>query len=151
RSAEHSAELLEAGFDHAAATGASLEVVHAWDLPDAYANLVEARTRDPEWLDAGTRFIEHELDGWRERHPDVPVTVRVVYDRPSRAISAAGAEAELVVLVRRPMPAYFGAHLGSTARAVLRGAACPVLIVPPHPREKGSADPEIERAGELLR
>lgn len=151
RTAEHSAELFEAAFAHAVATGASLEVVHAWDLPDAYSNLIEARTHDREWVEAGTRFIEHELDGWRDLHPDLRVTVRVVHDRPSRAILAAAAEAELVVLVRRSVPRHFGAHLGSTARAVLRAAVCPVLIVPPQPSEAESFNLEIERSGEMLR
>lgn len=155
RTAENSAELLQAAFAHATATGASLEVVHAWDLPDAYTNLIQARTHDKEWVEAGTQSIEHELHGWRAHHPNVRVLVRVVHDRPSRAIlaaaAAAGAEAELVVLVRRPVPKHFGAHLGSTARAVLRAATCPVLIVPPHSNETESFNFEIESPGDMLR
>ncbi len=151
RAAEHSAELLEAAFAHAAATGASLEVVHAWELPDAYTNIIEARTHDAEWVQHGTRLVEHELEDLRDAHPDVTLAVHVVHDRPSRAILAAAQDAELVVLVRRGAPGVFGAHLGSTARAVLRAAVCPVLVVPPRPSESGGVDLELERSGELLR
>lgn len=151
RSTEHSAELLQAAFAHAAATGASLEVLHAWDLPDAYTNLIEARTHDRDWVEAGTRFVEHELVSWRQHHPDLRVSVRIVHDRPSRAIVAAAAGAELVVLVRRPVPKHFGAHLGSTARAVLRAASCPVLIVPPRPGGPEPSNVETESSGEMPR
>ncbi|MEO7754805.1 MAG: universal stress protein, partial [Terracoccus sp.] len=57
RAAEHSAELLEAAIAHAAASGASLEVVHAWELPDAYNNIIEARTHDAYWVHQGTRLV----------------------------------------------------------------------------------------------
>lgn len=130
RTSEHAAELFEAAFAEAAARGGGLEVVHAWELPDAYASRIEKRTHEGEWVKAGTRFIEDQLGSWRDRYPDIPIIVRVANDRPNYAILAAATEAALVVLVRRSVPRYLGAHLGTTARAVLRAAQCPVQIVP---------------------
>ena len=130
RDAEQSDEVLEAALVEAAACGGDLDVVHSWQLPSGYTTLIETPSRSKEWVKERTRLIELQLNDLRGRYPDVSVTVRVVHNRPSHAILEAAAGAALVVLMRRSGPRYLGAHLGGTARAVLRAATCPVHIVP---------------------
>lgn len=129
--------------------GAALVVVHAWKLPSGYD---EAAGDDPalaDWEREATEDLEQLLRPWHRAYPDVPVRTRVVHQHPAEALVEATAEADLIVVVRRVHGSPTTAHLGSVARAVLRAAACPVLVVPPS--ETGVIpDLVLEEAGGLL-
>lgn len=102
----HAAVLLADAFDLAAARDAELVVLHA--------------TKDEQR--AAVLGVEAALRALRTRLPDVKVEVRVVHEPPSDAAVRASRDADLVIVGRR-------AHLGTTARAVLRGADGPVRVV----------------------
>lgn len=129
--------------------GAELEVVHAWKLPSGYD---EATDDDPalgDWEREAMEEVEDLLRSWRAAYPDVTVRTRVVHQHPAEALVEASARADLVVVVRRVHGGPTTAHLGSVARAVLRAADCPVLVVPP--TEAGAIpDLVLEEAGGLL-
>jgi nucleotide-binding universal stress UspA family protein len=79
----------------------------------------------------------------------LPVTTRAVADRPARALLEAGRGADLIVVGHRADDGARPPRLGSTARAVLAAAPCPVLVVGPTAGSVGSVAPPggAERSG----
>jgi nucleotide-binding universal stress UspA family protein len=130
RSHHGSDELLRVAFEAASARGAVLRIVHAWSLPDPYADRVEERTHAAQWLTAARTHIDRLLDPWRDKFPDVVVEVVVVHDQPAPTLIRQTEHAGLVVLVRQATALLPGRRLGSTARALLAHAASPVEVVP---------------------
>lgn len=151
RDAQWSDDLLGVAFATASAQATSLQVVHAWDIPDPYIRRIEERASGEEWTAAGTRFVEEQVAPWRQRYPDVPITAEVVCDGPCGALLTAAQAASLVVLLRQPVPRILGAHLGRTTRSVIAATPCPALVVPSTGQEKPVFDLELEKSGELLR
>ncbi len=129
-SARGSGELLRAAFEHGRAQGLAVEVVHAWRLPDAYADRIEERTHRAAWVSGGTELLEHEIAPWLDRYRDVAVTTRVEHDDAARVLVEASRTADLVLLLRPAPDRLLGPHLGSTARHVVAQASCPVEVVP---------------------
>jgi nucleotide-binding universal stress UspA family protein len=129
RSKAHAPELLDVAFAAAEARDARLVVLHAWMLPGAYDDIVEARTHAHERLAEIETEVDGLLDGFRTRHPTVELELSVVHEEPARALLRVAAGADLLVVVRRthgPM-----VHLGGTARTLLHESVCPVEVVPP--------------------
>jgi nucleotide-binding universal stress UspA family protein len=135
KSTPHSGELLAVAFAEADARHAHLVLVHAWALDGMYDDRIVTRTRREEWSRIARDGIEGELGDLRTRYPGVPVEVRVVHGTASAALSEATSDADLLVLVRRPHGFPPAIHLGSTARALLHAASCPVLVLPPQHAE----------------
>jgi nucleotide-binding universal stress UspA family protein len=123
-------DLLRAAFEAASARRAVLRIVHAWSLPDPYADRVEERTHAAQWLTAARTHIDRLLDPWRDKFPDVVVEIVVVHGQPAPSLIHQTESADLVVLVRQATAHLPGRRLGSTARAVLAHAASPVEVVP---------------------
>lgn len=127
----HAPELLADAFEVARQRHATLVVLHAWKLPNAYDDIVETRVAVEQWSRESTLEMEDLLRDLRAERPDVKVEVRILHDHPGHALVEASGEADLVVLVRRAHGVPPAAHLGSTARAVLRSAHSPVRVVAP--------------------
>ena len=145
----HEADLLPHAFVVAAARGADLTILHAWKLPGCYDDMIVRRTHEDEWHAAARERIESQTAGLRADNPEVEVDVRVVHDQPAHALREASKDADLLLVGRHADSGV--RHLGSTARALLREATCPVEVVPT--RLVGSADQELrlERAGAPLK
>lgn len=124
-------QLLTHAFVEAAHRGARLLVLHAWWLPSGYDDLVSTPEAEQGWEAHVRREVEQVLAPHRARHCGVPVSIRVVHDHPGRALVDASREADLVVLSRREHGLLAALHLGTVARAVLRGSEAPVRVVPP--------------------
>ena len=78
---------------------------------------------------AGEREVLAErLAGWREKFPDVEVRRLVTRDRPARALVEESGRAQLVVVGSRGRGGLAGMLLGSVSQALLRHAACPVVV-----------------------
>ncbi len=149
RAPTHATELLARAFELAEARGARLVVLRAWQLPGPYDEVVEARSHPGD----RARQLEEELDPLVERHrrehPGVEVELSVVHQQPARALLHAAAGADLLVLVRRAHGLPFTAHLGGTARTLLREAPCPVEVVPPREVLAEVEGLVLERAGSV--
>ena len=129
---------LREAFQLAADTGASVRVLHAWMMPSEYADLVESRLAGEEWRERGLRELDSLVEPWRGRYPGVEVEPVVVHDVATHALVQAAVEAdEVVISRRRHVPGV--PHLGTTARAVLAHAGCPVRVVSPEavPADEG--------------
>jgi hypothetical protein len=144
-SSDTPAEAVEVAFGRAAADGVALLAVrfrHDPDLPVGGWLDAECMGR---W-EAGQRAARGELDRALDRacaaHPEVAVTTMVVDDDVVPFLTALSVGTRLLVLGRP--------HGGrsSPVDAVVRRAACPVLVVPPARRpEPAVASPSGRNAG----
>jgi len=110
---------------------ARLEILHTWHLPTAAYDGLALSDLDTEgWEDDMQAALAESCGPVFAAYPDVPVRVQVVESHPALALKQLGEHADLLVLARRARLFPRG-HLGGTARAMLREAPCPVLVVPP--------------------
>lgn len=145
KSTRHVNALLAAGFAIAGQTGSELRILHAWQMASPYENAVAERLPVPDWeLEEGRR-IEGSLIDLRMTHPTVSVNVDLVHAHPAHALVEASRGAD-VLLISRPLHGGFVHHLGATARAVIREAHSPVLVVPPRPRHAEPSHATAETA-----
>jgi nucleotide-binding universal stress UspA family protein len=129
----------------AAALGARLVAVHIATRPAGAAAPVAA---DAVALDA-------ELAGVRMRYPGLDVERAGATDAALPALLRRAAEARMLVVGRGPaIPGSLTATLGSTSRALVERARCPVVVVPGDPepdddgggRIAGSPEAAVERS-----
>lgn len=100
----------------AARRGSALLVLHGWSRP----------ALEPAAVDAAERALcRGYLEPLQEEFPDLRVDVRVEHGTPEDYLVRAAAEAELLVVGRRPQ-----AERMSTAGRVAAAAPTPVLVVP---------------------
>jgi nucleotide-binding universal stress UspA family protein len=128
KSREHADELLAQAFAVATERKLDLVVLHTWELPDPYLDLIERRTEGATWLVRATALLEEVLAPWRSRYPYVNVQARVRHGHPASTLVEAGEGAALVMLLRTPRR-LVPWHLGTTAREVLANSATPVHLV----------------------
>lgn len=128
---DHAEAVLAEAFALARERGSRLVVLRAWRLPIAYDDLLST---DPgtvaDWEHRAERELEEVLVPWQASHPGVAVEVRCVHDQAAHALVVASEDADELVVVRRNRGLPASAHLGTTARAVLLYAHCPVRVVP---------------------
>ncbi|RZQ65899.1 universal stress protein [Amycolatopsis suaedae] len=126
-------DAVSCAFDHAARAGAPLVAVRTWRDP-----LAEAWSGVPSTVDIEVvERAEHEalldyLRPWLLRHPEVDVTARVMRSAsPADGLLRAAKGARLLVVGSHGRGLLTGALLGSTSRAVMHHAECPVAVVRP--------------------
>lgn len=139
---DESDEVLRVGFENAARRSARLNVVHAWKLMSADADVLVSRSLADEWQTRSERELAALLEQWKREFPDVTVEQHIAQQSPSHSLLEYSQDSDLLVLGRTrtalPLP------LGSIARAMVKSAHCPVEVVPhsasPHqtPSEAGS-------------
>jgi nucleotide-binding universal stress UspA family protein len=135
-----SEEVLRAGFETASDRDAALVVLHAWELPTPYGDLVESSVTAEEWRVESTPVIAEVLAGWQEQFPDVRLEVQLQYRRTVDALVEASTEADLLIVGRHGSGGWTagltGVPFGSVARAALAHAHCPVVIAPHRPPQR---------------
>ncbi|WP_164477888.1 universal stress protein [Nocardioides pantholopis] len=131
KSPVHATELLGEAFALAQSRGSRLVVLHSWRMPSGYDDIITDRVAPQEWADRARVELSGLLEEWASSYPEVDLEIRPVHDQAAHALIEASREADEIVLVRRAHGIPAAAHLGSTARAVLRDAHCPVRVVPP--------------------
>ncbi|MFE9115216.1 universal stress protein [Streptomyces collinus] len=131
---EDSAEALRFAFETAAARGATVRVVRAWNLPPVFAYspgslklLDEAGGLEPY----EKKRLAAAVRPWRERFPDVAVEEHVEMGSASQVLLSVAGTAQLMVVGRRAHRTAVGARIGSVAHGMLHHADCPVAVVPP--------------------
>lgn len=121
-----------AAFAESAVRGANLIAVNVWSDVSVQPSL-GATPDDPHWsrIQTGEEVVLAErIAGWQEQYPDVSVERVVARDRPVRVLSEYAEQAQLIVVGTRGRGGFKGMLLGSTSRAMLHTADCPVLVVP---------------------
>lgn len=106
---------------------ASVEVVHAWDVP-AFGLPPDAIPY-PQLEDAGRSVVEHALEQADIRGV---VTIRRVVTRGPASVVLVGlaGDADLVVVGSRGLGGFKGLLLGSVSHRVTHHAPCPVVVIP---------------------
>jgi nucleotide-binding universal stress UspA family protein len=117
-----------AAFEEASIRRVPLVAVHVWmDIGiDPWFPI-----DDQDWQSIETaerEVLAERLAGWQEKYPDVEVRRVVERDRPVRYLVEHSKTAQLVVVGSRGRGAMTGMLLGSTSRALLYTARCPVLV-----------------------
>jgi nucleotide-binding universal stress UspA family protein len=125
--------LLSFAFETAQRRQLPLRVVHAWrhplllghghDLPPVYEEGHVAAEQD--------RLVAEILAGWRQKYPDVEVTVDTVRSGAAKRLVDLSATEQLLVVGRRGTPEGLVGRLGSVSQAVVHHSHCPVAVVPP--------------------
>ncbi|WGY04531.1 universal stress protein [Nocardioides sp. QY071] len=123
--------LLGRAFERAAQRGAELVVIHAWDLPVPYSDVIDPHRYVREWRAAGAKLLSTVLEEWRRAYPGVAVETVVVHGQAAQALVEGSEASDLLLIGRRPHGPLHWAHLGATARSVLRASHVPVEVVAP--------------------
>jgi len=120
-------------FDEASARGAGLTAVHAWsELPEEWLYPIVYGPRELQVAEEDAhRLLAERLAGWQEKYPDVAVERVVVRRRPAPVLLELATRAQLLVVGSRGRGGFAGMLLGSTSRAVLHRAPCPVIVARP--------------------
>jgi nucleotide-binding universal stress UspA family protein len=130
----HSLKALRWAFEQASFTGASLHVLHSWEIPPTWS-MVEVPTYEPEVLirdygNAELRDTSEAMAGFRDDFPDVKVRQEVMKGSPVKALVKASEHAAMLVVGSRGLGGFRGLLLGSVSHAVVHKAACSVAVVP---------------------
>lgn len=129
-----SRKALEYAFREADARGATLRAVHSWADAQVQTSLVGLAAVQSQ-LDAMTaqerKILQDELAPMREKYPDVKVEEVVDRDRPIQVLKDNSDDAQLLVLGSHGRGGFRGMLLGSTSRALLQYAPCPMMVVRP--------------------
>lgn len=129
-----SQKAIENAFKEADARGAELIAVHTWMDMQVQASLAGLSAAQQQWQvveEEQNALLGQRLAGWLERFPDVKVTKVVTRDRPVRALADASEGAQLLVVGSHGRGGFKGMLLGSTSRALLQAAPCPMMVVRP--------------------
>lgn len=113
------------------ASGARLEVVHAWTAPlPAFDPLVWIADTEAELRVAHRQQLDAALDRLQAEHPGARVTGYLEECLPVAALRDRGATADLIVIGSHRHGPIVRMTLGSTARDLLHDAVTPLCIVP---------------------
>ncbi|AKK04198.1 universal stress protein [Corynebacterium epidermidicanis] len=129
-----SAKATEFAFDEAAARDVELHAVHTWMDMQVQASLAGLAAAQQQWQvveEEQNALLSERLAGFQETHPDVVVKKIVTRDRPVRALVDASENAQLLVVGSHGRGGFKGMLLGSTSRALLQSAPCPMMVVRP--------------------
>jgi nucleotide-binding universal stress UspA family protein len=124
---------LQWAFERARRLGVTLVAVHGWEPPGAYARFAAIKAvaeSAAAWEKESEEAFDKVLEVWRDRFPDVDVTVLHARTHPATALLDAAEQAQLLGLGRRADGLLGGFPLGSVTRAVLHYSECPVVVVP---------------------
>ena len=126
---------LAAAVAEASWRSAELVAVHAWEVPAPYyVDLPDVEGTLNHWRHSAELAVAEELAGWAERHPDIPMSRVFEHGHPVGALVEHSADSDLLVVGARGGGGIHGLALGSVARAVVAGSACPVMLVRRGPR-----------------
>lgn len=124
----------EYAFAEASARGVELHAVHTWMDMQVQASLAGLSAAQQQWQvveEEQHALLSERLAGFQAEYPDVVVEKVVTRDRPVRALVDAAAEAQLLVVGSHGRGGFKGMLLGSTSRALLQSAPCPMMVVRP--------------------
>lgn len=145
---ERAEQVLRWAAGEARSRGAVLRILHTWSFPSAYDDIVLDPAESQAWADRTTDEIQAVLDTLDDDLAGMPVVVEARHAYAADALVEAGRETDLLVIGRHDPLVPVGSHLGPIARAVLREADCPVMIVDLR-RRQGAGRPALRTEEEV--
>lgn len=119
---------LAVAFEEAALTGASLDVVHAWQARSASDPTLSPDSSWSAYESDLEKAVDAALASRRLEHPDVKVEYEVVRAEPVRALVDRSEGAALLVVGSRGSGGFRGLHVGSTALRLMGRSHSPILF-----------------------
>ena len=129
-----SAKATAIAFAEADARGAELVAVHTWMDMQVQASLAALSAAQQQWEVVEREQIDmlaERLAPMTEKYPNVEVRKVITRDRPVRALVENSEGAQLLVVGSHGRGGFKGMLLGSTSRALLQSAPCPMMVVRP--------------------
>jgi len=108
-------------------TGASLEVLMAWEWPYAYGWSPVPNDYDP--ARDSKKLLDAALVPIREAHPGTSIQATVIEGHPAPQLVKAAHGADLLVVGSRGHGEFAGMLLGSVSEHCVTNATCPVLVL----------------------
>lgn len=125
--------------------GSAVEAVAAWSWDGIEFGPVTA-TNPTEAKERATAMLDREIQALTARHGShIPVAAEVIEGSPGAALAHAGRAADLIVLGSHGHSRVRHTVLGSVSEAVIRKAACPVVVIPVPVPDSGAAEVEPVR------
>lgn len=121
-------------FEEAHARGAELVAVHTYLENQVHEPMAGAILAEDQWKQferEREEKLSSELAPLVEEFPDVRVKKVVTRDRPVRALVEQSKNAQLLITGSHGRGGFKGMLLGSTSRALLQAAPCPMMVVRP--------------------
>jgi len=125
---KYSMRALGTAFDEAAITGASLDVVNAWEAKSASDPTLASSSSWSDYEAALQQQVEAALAARRETHPEVKVDYEVVRAAPVQALMDRSEGATMLVVGSRGSGGFEGLHVGSTALQLMGRSHAPILF-----------------------
>lgn len=125
-----SAAALGYAFEAAAARGAWVRAVQAWELPPVPFTGTYAAALRRAAAAVGERLAV-ALAPWRDRHPDIRVIEETPPGHPVGELVVRSARADLLVVGADQGRGLGGLRLGSVSHGVIHHSGCPVAVVRP--------------------
>lgn len=135
--------VLGAGAHAAQSLGASLRILHTWWFPSVYDDALLKREQNATFKRRAHEEIKAALHDLGDHLGDLTVRIDIRHGHAGEALIDASGDSVLLVIGRHDPLMPFGSHLGPVARAVLRDAACPVLLA--HPRAAAGSHRRVSR------
>lgn len=123
---------LREAFKAADAYGADIIAVNAWLDRAVQSTLAGVNLSNGEWERAQEeqeKMLEKSLAPVKQGYPDVKVTLVVRREAPEISLVEEACKARLLVVGSHGRGGFTGMLLGSTSRALLRLAPCPLMVV----------------------
>jgi len=118
---------LEWAVRQAEITGASLDIVAAWDWPVSFGWSMIPEGYDP--VADMHKMIDPLIDTLRISHPNVIMDAKIVEGHPAPVLIKESEGATLLVVGSRGHGEFVGALIGSTSEHCVAHAACPVVVI----------------------
>lgn len=131
---EISRQATEIAFAEASARGAELVAVHTWMDMQVQASLAGLSAAQQQWEEVEreqSEMLGAQLAPLIEKYPEVTVKKVITRDRPVRALVEQAEGAQLLAVGSHGRGGFRGMLLGSTSRALLQSAPCPMMVVRP--------------------
>jgi nucleotide-binding universal stress UspA family protein len=121
---------LAAAYAEAASRKTELRVIYAYQPPfDTLEGLTADENTLADWLAQAELRVAETLAGWHDDYPDVVVQRHFVRAHPVRVLVEESHDLDLLYVGTNGSSAMSGLVLGTVARAVVAGSACPVALV----------------------
>ncbi|GAA1974690.1 universal stress protein [Nocardioides panacihumi] len=127
-----SVDLVRRALEIAAIRKCRLTVLHAWEFPVVYDNMIATTDDEQAWTDIRRGELDALVSMAGGPDPEVAIDFQVSHGQGAHLLVMASADADLLVITRREHGFPLG-HLGSAGRAVLLASHCPVEVIPPGP------------------
>ena len=127
-----SVRALEWALHQAERTGASVEAVHAWEVPAMYGTGMMVLPSGEDFDKAAKQSLERAVAQATQAtggRTNVPIELRTVSGHPAKILVEMAENADLLVVGSRGHGGFVGTLVGSVSQSAVQHATCPVVIV----------------------